>query len=94
MTNEQEIERMVNAYENARILARGTVGSMNRGEADWYCRCLQNAGIGDKKQAVKEAFDELQKFCADCDIVGANGNIMPLDEIIDGILTELYGAEE
>lgn len=42
MTNEKEIEKMVKAYENARILARGTAGSMNRGEADWYCRYLQN----------------------------------------------------
>lgn len=99
--NEQEIERMQNI-----LIDKGVFNNMVILQGCAYpdamiseC-CLQtaeilnNAGIGDKKQAVKEAFEELQKFCADADIVGVNGNVIMLDEIIDGIITELYGADE
>lgn len=86
---DKEIERMANILENAKIKALGYVGSLNQGWGMWYARELSSSGIGDKKQAVKEAFEKLKER------MELNGYRSPLhNRIIDELFTQLYGAEE
>ena len=101
MTNEQEIERMAEILEQAKIKARSYCGSLNQGYGMWYAKELTTAGIGDKKQAVKEFCDRLRNDLR-CDYVnattpfqsGKNAGVFNALILIEELFTELYGAEE
>lgn len=41
---EKQIEEMAEMLENAKLQARGTVGSLNNGFGMWYATALYNAG--------------------------------------------------
>lgn len=107
MNNEKEIVRM------AKVLYGHYCGNDKCGEckiASKYCmdyiraERLHKAGIGDKKQAVKEAFDKakeaIHNSCAHIEIdksAAIPSYAIPesaIDKAIDELFTELYGAEE
>ena len=57
MSNEkQQIEEMAKVYDEARLKARDTLGSMNEGEGMWYSKAFYNAGY--RKQSEGEWIDE------------------------------------
>ena len=86
MDKEKELEDMTAEYEKAQLSARVTIGSMNKGEADWYCRHLQNAGYGNVKQAVKEFAEKLKEKAFPV------MRCVPV-EYIDELIKELYGEK-
>lgn len=91
---EQEIKRMANI-----ICPNGVYYS-----ADYTAQMLHNAGIGDKKQAIKEAFEKLKENAET--MIYEVGALPHGDERykfsyeavtvrqIDELFTELYGADE
>lgn len=56
MNKEKQIEEMANAYYEAMLKARGTLGSMNEGAPKWYARELYNAGY-------RKIYDDHQRQC-------------------------------
>lgn len=89
-TNEQEIERM------AKIIYDNYLDSRS------CARELQAQGIGDKKQAVKEAFEKLvlelylnnmnkQEMYIDNEWISVDNYV---EKIANKVLIKLYGAEE
>jgi rubrerythrin len=48
----REIEEMAEVYENARLKARDTLGSMNEGEGMWYSKAFYKEGY--RKQVEGE----------------------------------------
>lgn len=57
-----------------------------------YIKALVNAGIGDKKQAVKEFVDRLKSIIDELHL-GLNKKEALLEQI-DELFTELYGVEK
>lgn len=43
MTKNDQIEEMARVYDEARLKARETLGSMNEGEAMWYSKAFYSA---------------------------------------------------
>lgn len=96
MTDEQEIERMAkkickSSSVGCNFPTCSKCGIKDTCKARIYATRAVNIGYGDKKQAVKEAFEKL------------NENLAwgkPLDEYeyvkeqIDELFTKLYGADE
>lgn len=94
MNNEKEIERIKNSI--------GWVAGLVIRQKEVIARNLSNAGIGDKKQAVKEAFDKLLSVLfsdsyhlAD---VFIDDEWLSLYDLVskraNTVITELYGADE
>lgn len=99
MTNEQEIERMATIVDEHKcdsycVKCKYYSKGMDC-ETLYNMESLVNAGIGDKKQAVKEAFDWLKNTITLYTI--KKNDFLDLEEVaavIDKVFTELYGAEE
>lgn len=107
MNNENEIERMAKVLYAPKLKRQnGGYGELCRGCNRWYedepCKekykCsyyteiskrLQNSGIGDKKQAVKEFAEKLKGS-----LYNMEYSAIAIDNKIDNLFTELYGADE
>lgn len=103
MNNNQEIERMAKIIADGRELHYPIIDDCQAGyrrearaklnqdfasnELTWLCE----AGIGDKKQAVKEAFEKLTE---DLSWGKPIDDIEYVIEVIKECYTELYGADE
>lgn len=61
MSRDKQIEEMANAYYEAMLKARGTLGSMNEGAPKWYARELYNAGYRKASEVAEEIFAEIEK---------------------------------
>lgn len=84
MNNEQEIEKILEVMHSGIFLTHSDCAI-----------ALVSAGIGDKKQAVKEAFEKLKERGRDENTYESdvrNWTIQWTD--IDELFTELYGAGE
>ena len=108
MNNEQEIERMANIIHTCdrehcpkelRKYCDKTVGTTCKSCKE--ATALFKAGIGDKKQAVKEAFEKLKKKAKPAyfedlsfpdEITGLTWGMVTEDDI-DELFTELYGEK-
>jgi hypothetical protein len=53
---DKQIEEMAKVYDEARLKARETLGSMNKGEAMWYSEAFYNAGY-------RKIYDDHQWQC-------------------------------
>ena len=61
MNREKQIEEMANAYYEAMLKARGTIGSMNGGAPKWYATELYNAGYRKASDVAREIFEEIEE---------------------------------
>lgn len=57
---EKQIEEMANAYYEAMLKARGTLGSMNEGAPKWYAKELHNAGYRKASEVAEEIIGMLK----------------------------------
>ena len=109
MTNEQEIERIASAIPDevkdgcTTFLLGALYGSVFPRIQRGLATALVNAGIGDKKQAVKEAFEKLKDYIQvsmfsippfDLYEAGVNNAINKTLLKIDQLFAELYGADK
>ena len=62
MTKEMQLEEMANAYYEAMLKARGTLGSMNEGAPKWYAREFYNAGYRKASTVAEEIFAEIDRM--------------------------------
>ena len=60
MNREKQIGEMARTYEEAMYKARGTLGSMNEGEARWYVKALYNAGYRKATDVSREITDHIE----------------------------------
>ena len=58
MTKEKQIEEMANAYYEAMLKARNSLGSMNEGAPKWYAKELYNAGYRKTSDIALEVITE------------------------------------
>lgn len=89
MNNEQEIEKIAYAVRMSELSYE------NRNYADWnkdewLAHSLYSAGIGDKKQAVKEFMEKLKETSH---LSGIYKDNVVFCSAMDELFTELYGAE-
>lgn len=57
MNKEEQIEEMAKVYEEARLKANETLGSMNKGAGNWYAEAFYNAGY----RKADEIFEEIEE---------------------------------
>ena len=58
---EKQIEGMAKDLDEARDLARATVGSLNNGFGGWYARQLYNKGYRKESEVVKEFIEKFKQ---------------------------------
>lgn len=58
----REIEEMANAYYEAMLKARATLGSMNEGAPKWYAKAFYNAGYRKNSDIAREIFEEIEEI--------------------------------
>ena len=54
MDEKKQIEEMERVYDEARLKARDTLGSMNRGEGWWYSKAFYEAGYRKQSEDVTD----------------------------------------
>lgn len=91
MIDEQEIERIL---EHSGYCTPVDCASCFKCDDYYFAERLVNAGIGDKKQAVKEAFEKLKEKYGMPSIDGVDGFVDADFKDIDALFTELYGEIE
>lgn len=93
--NEHEIERMAKVLYG-HYCGNDKCGKCKQPNCIDYIRAthLANAGIGDKKQAVKEAFDLAKCYLHSNPNLDSELVKVSIDRELDELFTELYGAEE
>lgn len=64
MNRDKQIEEMARVYDNARLKARDTLGSMNEGEGKWYSKAFYNAGYRKASDVARE-IDTLRNSVSD-----------------------------
>ena len=58
----KQIEEMANAYYEAILKARATLGSMNHGAPKWYAKELYAKGYRKASDVAREIFEEIDKL--------------------------------
>lgn len=105
MNNEQEIERIATELCKCCPAYYVDEGGSHciKGKLLYSCNCIKSTakqliyeGIGDKKQAVKEAFDKLKsrRQIMTGEFIGDPDWEYVEFDAIDELFTELYGAEK
>ena len=82
MTKEKQIEEMANAYYEAMLKARGTLGSMNNGAPKWYAKELYNAGY-------RKIYDDHQRQCT-CYALGCQMAEQLKREVAEEIFADIH----
>lgn len=90
MNNENEIERMESILSRC-IAVTQTYKLLDKHKT---AKNLVNAGIGDKKQAVKEAFNLAKCYLHSNPNLDSELVKISIDRELDNLITELYGADD
>ena len=61
MNKEKQIDAMAKVYEEARLEANETLGSMNEGAEMWYAKAFYNAGYRKASEVAEEIFAEIER---------------------------------
>lgn len=90
MSREKQIEEMANAYYEAMLKARGTIGSMNEGAPKWYAKELYAKGYRKQNEVLEEFANRLkEKLYAMPTVYNAH-----FRKMVDAIVIEMKGGKE
>lgn len=86
----KKIDEMARVYEEARMKANETMGSMNEGAGVWYAKAFYEAGYRKQSEVAREIFAEIEKcFCGR--LIWCPEETI-LDEVMFTELKEKYGV--